>query len=181
MPENELSKNASDGISLENKRNFGSDKKEDLPDGMFSRKPEDRHEEEPQQVEPVQPEKEHSPKDLARHARLEAKLVNAKAVNYSGFAVNGGSIVVLLFGIDNFIGNPDNISMMQGINDTFGFGFDVEGALNKVQEFKAQIIGFCVSIQTFFAYWQDVCQKMKNADREDTFTYINEELGKMGI
>lgn len=166
MSKNNFSKN-------ENKGNTSSE--------MFSRKLEDETSELSNEVDSVRLEKNIIIKDAERQARLEERLINAKAINYSGFAINGSSIIVLLFGIDNFISNPDNISMMQGVNDTLGFGVDVEGLLAKVQEFKAQIIGICISMQTFFAYWQDVCQKMKSEDREDTLSYINEELERLGI
>ena len=91
--------NKDGGISFSRKTNFGDKKKE--PE-MFSRRPEDKAEE---------PKKERNidVKELAKAERLNAKLAKAKTINYSGFAVNGGSIVGLLFVIDNFIFDPTTL------------------------------------------------------------------------
>ena len=57
---------------------------------------------------------------IARQARLEAKLKTAKTVNYSGFAVNGSSILVMLVGVHHFIMDPNTLELINLIETTFG-------------------------------------------------------------
>ena len=163
------------GISFERKRNFDSKKKE--PE-MFSRKAPDKPDEEPEEEiieEPVVLD----PESAARQARLEAKLKTAKAVNYSGFAVNGSSIFVLLFGIHHVIMDPSTIELINLIETTFGIDIPYEQFVEIVELWKAQIISLCGSIQVFLAGYQQTRQRMKDADTEDTWAFINEELEKL--
>ena len=167
--------NKDGGISFERKRNFDSKKKE--PE-MFSRKAPDKPDEEPEEEiieEPVVLD----PKSAARQARLEAKLKTAKAVNYSGFAVNGSSIFVLLFGIHHVIMDPSTIELINLIETTFGIDIPYEQFVELVELWKAQIISLCGSIQVFLAGYQQTRQRMKDADTEDTWAFINEELEKL--
>ena len=163
------------GISFERKRNFDSNKKE--PE-MFSRKAPDKPDEEPEEEiieEPVVLD----PESAARQARLEAKLKTAKAVNYSGFAVNGSSIFVLLFGIHHVIMDPSTIELINLIETTFGIDIPYEQFVEIVELWKAQIITLCGSMQMFFISYQQTRQRMKDSDREDTWTFINDELDKI--
>ena len=163
------------GISFDRKRNFDSKKKE--PE-MFSRKAPDKPDEEPEEEiieEPVVLD----PESAARQARLEAKLKTAKAVNYSGFAVNGSSIFVLLFGIHHVIMDPSTIELINLIETTFGIDIPYEQFVELVELWKAQIISLCGSIQVFLAGYQQTRQRMKDADTEDTWAFINEELEKL--
>ena len=167
--------NKDGGISFERKRNFDSKKKE--PE-MFSRKAPDKPVEEPEEEiieEPVVLD----PESAARQARLEAKLKTAKAVNYSGFAVNGSSIFVLLFGIHHVIMDPNTVELINLIETTFGIDIPYEQFVELVELWKAQIISLCGSIQVFLVGYQQTRQRMKDADTEDTWAFINEELEKL--
>ena len=163
------------GISFERKRNFDSKKKE--PE-MFSRKVPDKPDEEPEEEiieEPVVLD----PVSAARQARLEAKLNTAKVVNYSGFAVNGSSILVLLFGVHHFIMDPSTIELINLIETTFGIDIPYERFVEIVELWKAQIMSLCGSVQVGFMAYQNTRQRMKDADTEDTWAFINEELEKL--
>ena len=171
--------NKDGGISFTRKRNFDSKKKSDVPDGMFSRQPEDKVEEveEVEVEEPRQLDKE----ELLRQERLNAKLRKAKGIQAGGFAVNGGSILGVLFALDSFVFNPSTLETLQLINSTFGLNIDFEKIINVLQENKAQLIGFFVSIQTMIMAYKDTCQKMKDRDTESFMEVINDELEKVGI
>ena len=167
--------NKDGGISFERKRNFDSKKKE--PE-MFSRKVPDKPDEEPEEEiieEPVVLD----PESAARQARLEAKLNTAKVVNYSGFAVNGSSILVLLFGVHHFIMDPSTIELINLIETTFGIDIPYERFVEIVELWKAQIMSLCGSVQVGFMAYQNTRQRMKDADTEDTWAFINEELEKL--
>ena len=163
------------GISFDRKLNFDSKKKE--PE-MFSRKVTDKPDEEPEEEiieEPVVLD----PESAARQARLEAKLKTAKAVNYSGFAVNGSSILVLLFGVHHFIMDPSTVELINLIETTFGIDIPYEQFVEIVELWKAQIMSLCGSVQVGFMAYQNTRQRMKDADTEDTWAFINEELEKL--
>ena len=167
--------NKDGGISFERKRNFDSKKKE--PE-MFSRKVPDKPDEEPEEEiieEPVVLDSE----SAARQARLEAKLNTAKAVNYSGFAINGSSIFILLFGVHHFIMDPSTVELINLIETTFGIDIPYEEFVEIVELWKAQIMSLCGSVQVGFMAYQNTRQRMKDADTEDTWAFINEELEKL--
>ena len=167
--------NKDGGISFERKRNFDSKKKE--PE-MFSRKVPDKPDEEPEEEiieEPVVLDSE----SVARQARLEAKLNTAKAVNYSGFAFNGSSILVLLFGVHHFIMDPSTVELINLIETTFGIDIPYEQFVELVELWKSQIMSLCGSVQVGFMAYQNTRQRMKDADTEDTWAFINEELEKL--
>jgi hypothetical protein len=164
--------NKDGGINFERKRNFG-DKKE--PE-MFSRKPKDKVEE-----EPVEEPRHVDTEELLRQERLGLKLRKAKGMQAGGFAINGGSVMGLLFAIDSFVFNPDTLETLQVVNEIFGLSIDFEGIVTLLQENKAKIIGFCLSMQTFIMAYKDTCQKMKDRDTESFIEVVNDELGKMGI
>ena len=163
------------GISFERKRNFDSKKKE--PE-MFSRKAPDKPDEEPEEEIIEEPEVL-DPMSAARQARLEAKLKTAKAVNYSGFAVNGSSIFILLFGVHHFIMDPSTVELINLIETTFGIDIPYERFVEIVELWKAQIMSLCGSVQVGFMAYQNTRQRMKDADTEDTWAFINEELEKL--
>ena len=120
--------------------------------------------------------------ELLRRERLNAQLSKAKGINYSGFAVNGGSIVGLLFFIDSFIFDPNTLEMLDLIfNKTLGLEVDFPNIIKLLQEYKAQLIGACISMQTMFMTYKDTCQKMLDRDTESFMEVINDELGKVGF
>ena len=120
--------------------------------------------------------------ELLRQERLNAQLSKAKAINYSGFAFNGGSIIGLLFVVDNFIFDPTTLELLEMIfNKTLGLNIDFPSVINLLQEYKAQLIGACISFQTMLVGYKDTCQKMKDRDTESFMEVVNDELGKIGI
>ena len=154
--------NKDGGISFERKTNFG--KKEEEPKV-----------EESEIIEEPKVDEEY----LARQARLTAKLKTAKVINYSGFAVNGSSILALLFGIHHFIMDPNTLELINLIETTFGVDIPYEQFIEIVELWKAQIMSLCGSIQLFFMYYQQTRQRMKNSDTEDLWGFINEEFEKL--
>lgn len=167
------------GISFTRKRNFESKKKSDVPDGMFSRRPEDKVEEEVQ--EPVVEDRPRSAAELAKAERLNAKLRKAKGIQAGGFAFNGGSIIAMLFYIDSILANPDTIDNLNLINEMTGADIDFETIVATIQGYKAQIIGFAVSSQSMIMGYKDIVQKMKDRGNESFYDVLNEELEKAGI
>ena len=154
--------NKDGGISFERKTNFGKKKEEPKV-------------EESEIIEEPKVDEEY----LARQARLTAKLKTAKVVNYSGFAVNGSSILALLFGIHHFIMDPNTLELINLIEITFGVDIPYEQFIERVELWKAQIMSLCGSIQLFFMYYQQTRQRMKNSDTEDLWGFINEEFEKL--
>ena len=171
--------NKDGGISFTRKRNFDTKKKSDVPEGMFSRRPEDKVEEEVQ--EPVVEDRHRSAEELAKAERLNAKLRKAKGIQAGGFAFNGGSIIAMLFYIDSLLANPDTIDTLNLINEMTGADIDFENMIAIIQGYKAQIIGFAVSSQTMIMGYKDIVQKMKDRGDESFYDVLNEELEKVGI
>ena len=169
--------NKDGGISFSNKRNF--EVKEKKPE-MFSRKPPkdgEKVEVDQEFKEPIRVDKQ----QLLRQERLGKKLKKAKQVQAGGLAINGGSVFGLLFAIDSFVFNPSTLESLQLFNDLFGLSIDFENIITVIQEHKAQLIGFCISVQTLIMGYKDTCQKMKDRDTEDFMGVINDELEKIGI
>jgi len=166
--------NKDGGINFERKRNFETKKKSDIPEGMFSRKPEDKIEEE---VE----EPKLSPEELAKTERLNAKLRKAKGINATGFALNGSTIIGALFYLDSLLANPDTLDMLNNLNGMLGSDIDFEYIITTIQGYKAQIIGFAISSQTMVMGYKDTVQKMKDRGDESFYNVLNEELEKAGI
>ena len=155
--------NKDGGSSFSRKRNF-DDKKEP------EEKPEDKIEE----------AKRLDTEDLLKQERLNAQLAKAKTINYSGFAVNGGSIVGLLFVVDNFIFDPTTLELLEMMfNKTLGLDIDFPNIISLMQEYKAQLIGTCISMQTMLMGYKDTVQKMKDRGNESFTSVLNEELGKI--
>ena len=153
--------NKDGGISFERKRNFGKEEEPKV--------------EESEIIEEPKVDEEY----LARQARLTAKLKTAKVVNYSGFAVNGSSILALLLGIHHFIMDPNTLELINLIETTFEVDIPYEQFIEIVELWKAQIMSLCGSIQLFFMYYQQTRQRMKNSDTEDLWGFINEEFEKL--
>lgn len=171
--------NKDGGINFERKRNWDSKKKSDLPEGMFSRRPEDKIEEEPEQ--PVVEERPRSAEEMAKAERLNAKLRKAKGIQAGGFALNGGSIVALLFYIDSLLLDPATVDTLNIINDMTGANINFEQIIATIQGYKAQIIGFAISSQTMIMGYKDTVQKMKDRGDESFYNVLNEELEKVGL
>jgi hypothetical protein len=169
--------NKDGGISFKRKRNFEVKKKETK---MFSRKPPDKPDKEEVEKKIDEKPRQVDKEQLLRQERLNAKLRKAKGVQAGGFAVNGGSIVGVLFALDSFVFNPSTLESLQLINDMFGLNIDFEKIIMTLQEHKAHLIGFFISIQTMIMGYKDTCQKMKERDTESFIEVVNDELGKIG-
>lgn len=172
--------NKDGGISFERKRNFNSKEPE-----MFSRKPEDKIQEEETETQEEGLLNE-QPRNLDKESLLRAERLakahnRAKQINYSGFAFNGGSIAMLFFGINNVLLDPETVSMVTTIEEMTGINLHYNKVIEFIEKFKAQIISIFGSIQVLLGYYQELRGRMKNADREDTFAFINEELEKAGL
>lgn len=155
--------NKDGGINFKRKTNFGET---EVP------------QEEPQQEEQVV---KHSQEKTDRQIKLEAKLKTAKTINYSGFAVNGGSVMTLLFGLNSIISDPNTITLLNSINDMFGLSIDFESVLHNIEAFKMQLIGMFVSIQTMIMGYKDTCQKMKDRDIDSFSEVLSQEMERAGI
>ena len=152
-----------EGISFTRKRNFGN---EDVVEEV--------------KVESEKPkEPEIDEEYLARQARLEAKHKTSKTVNYSGFAVNGASIGVMLFGVHNVIMDPNTLEFINLIETTFGIEIPYERFIELVEAWKTQLISMAGSIQLFLGVYQQTRRKMKEMDTEDLWGFMNDEMGKL--
>ena len=171
--------NEDGGISFTRKRNFESKKKPEVPEGMFSRRPEDKVEEEV--PEPVVEDRPRSAEELSKAERLNAKLRKAKGVQAGGFAVNGGSIIAMLFYIDSLLANPDTIDTLKLINEMTGANIDFETIIATMQGYKAQIVGMCVTTQTMIMQYKSTVQKMKDEGNESFYEVFNKQLEEAGL
>ena len=170
--------NKDGGISFTRKLKVDK-KRTDVPEGMFSRKPGDKVEEEIKK--PIEEERIKDVEELAKAERLNAKLRKAKGIQAGGFAVNGGSIIAALFYIDSLLINPATIDNLNLINDMTGADIDFENMIAIIQGYKAQIIGFAISSQTMIMGYKDMVQKMKDRGDESFYNVLNEELDKIGV
>ena len=173
--------NKDGGISFERKRNFGTKKKSNLPEGMFSRKPEDKIDEVEEKPEEPKEERNIDVKELAKMERLNAKLSNAKRIQAGGLAFNSTTIIGVLFYLDSLLIDPNTLVTLNNINDMFGMDIDFENMIAIIQGYKAQIIGMCISTQTMVMGYKDTVQKMKDRGNESFYEVMNEELEKIGI
>ena len=164
--------NKDGGISFSRKTNFGDKKKE--PE-MFSRRPEDKIKEEPKK------ERNIDVKELAKAERLNAKLAKAKGINYSGFAINGSTIIGALFYLDSLLLDPTTVDTLNIINDIFGLDIDFEQIIITIQGIKAEIIGFAISSQAMIMQYKSTVQQMKDKGNESFYEVFNEELERIGI
>ena len=171
--------NKDGGINFERKRKWDSKKKPDLPEGMFSRRPEDKIDEEPEQ--PVVEERPRSAEEMAKAERLNAKLRKAKGIQAGGFALNGGSIIAVLFYLDSLLIDPTTVETLNMINDMFSTDINFEQIIATIQGYKAQIIGMCVTTQTMIMQYKSTVQKMKDDGNESFYEVFNEQLEEVGI
>ena len=169
--------NEDGGISFERKRNFSAKKKSDVPEGMFSRKPENQTEE----VEEPKEERNIDANELAKNEWLNAKLRKAKGIQAGGFALNGGSILAALFYIDSLLLEPTTVETINMINDMFSTDINFEQIIATIQGYKAQIIGFAVSSQAMIMQYKSTVQKMKDDGNESFYEVFNEQLEEVGI
>ena len=155
----------SDGLNKDGGISFGRKKEPDVTDV-------EEKIEEPKRVDT---------EELLRKERLSAQLAKSKTINYSGFALNGGSIAGLFFVIDSFVLDPNTLEMLELINTTFNLDIDFQNIITLIQQYKMQLIGVFASFQTFLYGYKDTCQKMVDRDTESFMEVINEELEKVGI
>ena len=120
-------------------------------------------------------------KELAKDERLNAKLRKAKGINYSGFAVNGTTIIGALFYLDSLLIDPATVDTLNMINDMFSTDINFEQIIATIQGYKAQIIGFAISSQTMLMKYKQTVQQMKDTGNESFYAAFNEELEKIGI
>ena len=120
-------------------------------------------------------------KDLAKDERLNAKLSKAKGINYSGFAVNGSTIIGAMFYLDSLLVNPDTINTLNIVNDMFDTNINFEQVIATIQGYKAQIIGVAVSSQAMIMQYKSTVQQMKEKGNESFYEVFSEELEKVGI
>ena len=170
--------NEDGGISFTRERKFDSKKRKDLPDGMFSRRPEDKVEEE---VEEPKKERNIDVNELAKMERLGAKLSKAKRIQGGGFAINGSAIIGVLFYIDSLLIDPNTLDTLNNINDMFGLDVDFEQIIAIIQGYKAQIVGMCVTTQTMIMQYKSTVQKMKDEGNESFYEVFNKQLEEVGI
>ena len=120
-------------------------------------------------------------KELAKDERLNAKLRKAKGINYSGFAVNGTTIIGALFYLDSLLIDPNTVDTLNMINEMFSTDINFEQIIATIQGYKAQIIGFAISSQTMIMGYKDTVSKMKERGNESFYEVFSEELEKVGI
>ena len=153
----------SKGISFKNKRKWGED--ETQPDEKLP-------------TEPEQPKPDVM--QLLRQKELGEKLDTAKAVNYSGFAVNGGSMLMLLYGFQELALDPNTAETVALFNETFGTEFDYQKFIDTIEVWKAHLVSLAGSVQVGFVWYQSMRQKMKNLDTPKSFLkFINDEIGEV--
>ena len=160
------------GISFKRKTNFET---EEEPEKKHYGLAEDEPEEE------IEEPKRLDTEELLRQEHLTKKLNQAKAINYSGFAFNGGSVVGLLFFVDSYMFDPNTLEFLELIfNKTLGLNIDFPNIINLLSEYKTQMISGCVGMQTMFMTYKDTCKKALDRD-SSAMDVFNEELGKMGL
>ena len=153
----------SEGISFTNKRNWDKDP--------------EKVKEEPK-PEPQKPKEDIQ--QLLRQKELGEKLDTAKTVNYSGFAINGGSIFFVLYGAHELALDPNTASTVELFNETFGTDFNYAGFAETIEAWKVHITTLAGGIQTSFMWYQQMRQKMKDLDSPKSFiAFVNDELGEV--
>ena len=153
----------SDGLNKDGGISFGRKKEPDVTDV-------EEKIEEPKRVDT---------EELLWKERLSAQLAKSKTINYSGFALNGGSIAGLFFVIDNFVFSPNTLGMLEMINTTFNLEINFVGIIELLQQYKVELIGACMSFQTMLVGYKDICQKAKDRDCDSLYQVLNEEIGKV--
>ena len=153
----------SEGISFSNKRNWDKDP--------------EKVKEEPKEEAP---EPKEDIRQLLRQEELGEKLSTAKAVNYSGFAINGGSIFFILYGAHELALDPNTAATVELFNETFGTNFNYSKFTETIEAWKVHITTLAGSIQPSFMWYQGIRQKMKDLDTPKSFlAFVNDELGEV--
>ena len=160
----------SGGISFSSKLKETDEEPKKKPYGLAELKESEEEVEEPRNVDI---------KELAKNERLNAKLRKAKGINYSGFAVNGTTIIGAMFYLDSLLVDPTTVDTLNMINDMFDTDINFEQIIATIQGYKAQIIGFAISSQTMLMGYKDTVQKMKDRGNESFISVLNEEVGKV--
>tara|TARA_R100000808_G_C2144217_1_gene152012 strand:- start:900 stop:1226 length:327 start_codon:yes stop_codon:yes gene_type:complete len=107
-------------------------------------------------------------------------LATAKTVNYSGFAVNGGSIFFVLYGAHELALDPNTAATVELFNEAFGTDFNYSKFIEIIEAWKVHITTLAGGIQTSFIWYQSMRQKMKDLDSPESFlTFVNNELGEI--
>jgi len=75
--------------------------------------------------------------------------------------------------------SPNTLELINLIETTFGIEIQYERFIELVEAWKAQLISIAGSIQLGFGYYQQTRQRMKNADTEDAWAFMKEELNKL--
>ena len=135
---------------------------------------------EPEKVEeePIPEKPKEDIQQLLRQKMLGEKLDVAKGINYSGFAVNGGSIFFILYGAHELALDPNTASTVALFNETFGTDFNYSKFVEIIEEWKVHLTSFAGSIQVSFMWYQGMRQKMKDLDTPKSFlAFLNDELG----
>jgi len=157
MP-NSIDDTMSKGINFKNRRNWEKDEKV----------------EEPRPV--VKPRKDIE--QLTRQQGLTKKYNQSKVINASGFAINGGSIWFIIFGMYNFFNSPDVQNHVELLN-SLGINIDLTAIQETIEVWKNHLIALIGSFQGFLMWYQGLCRKMKETDTESLYEAINNELGEM--
>ena len=153
---------AKTGISFTNKRKWDKEPEEKVEEELIPEKPK----------EDIQ--------QLLRQKMLGEKLDVAKGVNYSGFAINGGSIFFILYGAHELALDPNTASTVTLFNETFGTEFNYESFVETIETWKAHLVSLAGSIQMIFMWYQQMRQKMKDLDSPKSFiAFVNDELGEV--
>ena len=155
--------NKDGGINFKRKTNFGE------------KEPEEKVEEEPKE------ERNIDVKELAKNERLNARLAKAKGINYSGFAINGSTIIGAMFYLDSLLLDPTTVDTLNMINDMFDTDINFEQIIATIQGYKAQIVGLAISSQAMIMQYKSTVQQMKDTGNESFYDVFNKELEKAGI
>ena len=167
-----------DGLNKDGGISFGRKLKEPEkkePYGINFDEPEEEIE------EPEKEERNLDIKELAKNERLNAKLSKAKGINYSGFAINGSTIIGVLFYLDSLLVDPATVETLNMINDMLGSNINFEQIIATIQGYKAQIVGFAISSQTMLMQYKSTVQQMKEKGNESFYEVFNEELENVGL
>lgn len=117
---------------------------------------------------------------LLRQQYLGERLNQAKTINYSGFAVNGGSIFFILYGAHELALDANTIEAVALFNETFGTDFNYSKFVEIIEDWKVHLTTLAGSIQTFFMWYQSMRQKMKDLDTPKSFlSFVNKEFGEI--
>ena len=140
----------------------------------------DKESEEEIEKESIPEEPKEDIQQLLRQKMLGEKLDVAKGVNYSGFAVNGGSILFVLYGAHELALDPNTATTVALFNETFGTEFNYESFVETIEVWKAHLVSLAGSVQMMFMWYQGIRQKMKDLDTPKSFLkFVNDELGEV--